>query len=112
MYPWGDRDPTKEDVRFDVITGPGQVCRFSESYFGLCDIAGNVWEWCADWYERDYYERAPDRNPPGSENGLYRVLRGGSWADLPKYLTCAYRSFARPAERSPNVGFRCAKSFR
>ena len=112
VYPWGDRDPTKEDVRFDVMTGPGQVCRFSESYFGLCDIAGNVWEWCADWYERDYYERAPDRNPPGPENGLYRVLRGGSWADLPKYLTCAYRSFARPAERSPNVGFRCAKSFR
>ncbi len=112
VYPWGDRDPTKEDVRFDVITGPGQVCRFSESYFGLCDIAGNVWEWCADWYEKDYYERAPDRNPPGPENGLYRVLRGGSWADLPKYLTCAYRSFARPAERSPNVGFRCAKSFR
>ena len=112
VYPWGDRDPTKEDVRFDVITGPGQVCHFPESYFGLCDIAGNVWEWCADWYERNYYERAPDRNPQGPESGLYRVLRGGSWADLPKYLTCAYRSFARAAERSPNVGFRCAKSLR
>ena len=112
VYPWGGRDPTKEDVHFDVITGPGRVCRFPESYFGLCDIAGNVWEWCSDWYEKDYYERAPQTNPQGPENGLYRVLRGGSWADLPKYLTCAYRSFARAAERSPNVGFRCAKSFR
>ena len=112
VYPWGDRDPTKEDVHFDVITGPGQVCRFPESYFGLCDMAGNVWEWCADWYEKDYYQRAPQTNPQGPESGLYRVLRGGSWADLPKFLTCAYRSFARPAERSPNVGFRCAKSFR
>ena len=63
-------------------------------------------------YAKDYYQQAPDRNPQGPEEGMYRVLRGGSWADLPKYLTCAYRSWARPGERSPNIGFRCVKSFR
>jgi len=110
-YPWGDRNPTAKDARFNRLDGPGPVGQFPPAYFGLYDMAGNAWEWCADWYEKDYYQRAPQRNPTGPEKGQYRVLRGGSWADLPKYLSCAYRSWARPAERSPNIGFRCAKSF-
>jgi formylglycine-generating enzyme required for sulfatase activity len=112
VYPWGDDQPTAQLARFNALDGPCAVGRFKPSYFGLYDLAGNVWEWCADWYEREYYERAPDRNPAGPAEGSYRVLRGGSWADEPKYLTCAYRSWARPAERSPNIGFRCAKSIR
>ncbi len=110
-YPWGDRAPTSEDARFDGIDGPCKVCRTRRNYFGLCDIVGNVWEWCADWYDREYYEQAPASDPQGPKHGLYRVLRGGSWADVPKYLTCAYRSWARPGERSPNIGFRCAVSW-
>jgi formylglycine-generating enzyme required for sulfatase activity len=112
VYPWGDDRPTAQLARFNALDGPCAVGRFKPSYFGLYDLAGNVWEWCADWYEREYYERAPDRNPAGPAEGSYRVLRGGSWADEPKYLTCAYRSWARPAERSPNIGFRCARSIR
>ena len=111
-YPWGDRNPTSKDARFNGIEGPADVCKFQPNYFGLHDMAGNVWEWTSDFYEKDFYARSGTRNPRGPEKGLYRVLRGGSWADLPKYLTCAYRSWARPAERSPNIGFRCAKSFR
>jgi formylglycine-generating enzyme required for sulfatase activity len=110
-YPWGNREPTEQDARYNVLDGPGPVCRFPKNSFALCDMAGNAWEWIADWYEKDYYTRSPERDPRGPENGLYRVLRGGSWADHPKFLTCAYRSWARPAERSPNIGFRCAKSF-
>ena len=111
-YPWGEEKPTDKLARFDVIEGPGPVCEFGKNYFGLCDMAGNVWEWCSDRYERRYYEHSAAENPRGSEQGMYRVLRGGSWADAPKYLTCAYRSFARPRAQSPNIGFRCAKNFR
>src|SRR5262249_40605995 len=92
-YPWGDRAPTKKDARYDTLEGPGAVCGLAKNYFGLCDMAGNVWEWCSDWYERLYYASAPERNPKGPEQGLYRVIRGGSWADVPKYLTCANRSW-------------------
>ena len=111
-YPWGDRAPTPKDARFNGVEGPAEVCKAPKNDFGLCDMAGNVWEWCADWYEKDYYAGAPDRNPHGPETGMYRVLRGGSWADVAKYLTCANRSWARPGERSPNIGLRCVKTLK
>ena len=109
MFPWGDRDPTEKDARYDA-SGPADVCSKAKSSLGLCDIIGNVWEWTADLYDRNYYESAPEQNPKGPDKGLYRVLRGGSWFDVPKlFLTCSYRSWARQAERSPTIGFRCAK---
>ena len=108
-YPWGDRKPTTKDARFNSVDGPAEAGACAANRFGLQDIVGNVWEWCADWYLIDYYQAAPDRNPAGPSSGMYRVLRGGSWADAEKYLTCANRSWARPAERSPNIGFRCVK---
>jgi formylglycine-generating enzyme required for sulfatase activity len=111
-YPWGDRNPTKQDACYDTLGGPCEVGKFKANYFGLYDMAGNVWEWTLDWYERRWYEKSPDRNPRGPVDGQYRVIRGGSWADVTKYLTCAHRSWARPLERSPNIGIRCAKDFR
>ncbi|HUQ95852.1 MAG TPA: SUMF1/EgtB/PvdO family nonheme iron enzyme [Bryobacteraceae bacterium] len=108
-YFWGDRKPTVKDARFNSVNGPQEVGKCAATALGLQDMAGNVWEWCLDWYDRDYYAIAPDSNPGGPESGKYRVLRGGSWADVEKYLTCAYRSWARPPERSPNIGFRCVK---
>jgi iron(II)-dependent oxidoreductase len=112
IYPWGDRAAGPQDARFDSTDGPGPVCQFPRNYFGLCDMAGNVWEWTADWYARNHYATAAERDPQGPPAGTYRVLRGGSWFDQPKFLSSAYRSWARPDERSPTIGFRCAKSFR
>jgi formylglycine-generating enzyme required for sulfatase activity len=112
QYPWGDRAPTAKDARYDAVDGPGPVCQFPKNYFGLCDMPGNVWEWVADWYGRDYYPSAAASDPQGPDKGIYRVIRGGSWFDQPKFLASSYRSWARPAERSPTIGFRCVKSFR
>ncbi len=110
-YTWGDREPTRKDACYDTLGGPCEVAKYPANHFGLFDMAGGVWEWTTDWYEREYYQSAPESNPRGPEKGQYRVLRGGSWADIAKYLTNSYRSWARPLERSPNIGIRCAKSF-
>jgi formylglycine-generating enzyme required for sulfatase activity len=111
MFPWGNRGITPKDAHYSSqVSSP--VCAKEKNYFGLCDIIGNVWEWTSDWYMRTYYQESPTDNPKGPPKGMYRVLRGGSWFDEPPlFLTCSYRSWARPVERSPTVGFRCAKSF-
>jgi formylglycine-generating enzyme len=112
MFPWGDKSPTPNDAHYQSEATTA-VCTKQKNYFGLCDMIGNVWEWNSDWYERTYYKTAPPRNPIGPEKGLYRVLRGGSWFDEPPlFLTCSYRSWAKAAERSPTIGFRCAKGIK
>jgi formylglycine-generating enzyme required for sulfatase activity len=111
MYPWGDTSPSPKLAVYGSDTGPEAACSKQRNDFGLCDIIGNVWEWTADWYDRTYYERSPSLNPAGPARGLYRVLRGGSWFDQPSlFLTCSYRSWARPSERSPTIGFRCVRT--
>jgi len=109
-YYWGERNPAKQDACYDTLAGPCETGKFPPNPFGLYDMAGGVWEWVSDWYGRDYYQSAPEDNPKGPAQGQYKVIRGGSWSDLPKYLTSAHRHWARPLERSPNIGVRCVKS--
>ncbi|MGQ9632169.1 MAG: PEGA domain-containing protein [bacterium] len=78
--------------------------------FGLYDMSGNVWEWCADWFSERYYANSPSANPKGPSSGTYRVLRGGSWYDFERSLRVACRLRYGPTRWIVNGGFRCAQS--
>jgi formylglycine-generating enzyme required for sulfatase activity len=71
-------------------------------------MAGNVWEWTADWYDAGYYQRSPAADPTGPDTGTLKVMRGGCWVSGAASLRTTCRKAELPASWAPNVGFRCA----
>jgi formylglycine-generating enzyme required for sulfatase activity len=110
-YPWGegidcDRAQHGECAGQTVPVGSKPK---GASPYGALDMAGNVWEWVADWYDSGYYSQSPARNPQGPDSGEERVLRGGSWSYGANFVRSANRYGDSPVDRFDNVGFRCAR---
>jgi len=112
-YPWGNEFDASKAVcgvrrRSEKSTAPVGSIPSGASPYGCLDMAGNVWEWCADWYDEDYYRSAPNRNPTGPASGSRRVLRGGSWYDFFSYVMRAALRFDLPDFWNYYCGFRCS----
>jgi formylglycine-generating enzyme required for sulfatase activity len=127
-YPWGD-NISHDDANYLgtggrdtwAITAP--VGSFPPNGYGIYDMAGNVWEWCLDEYQADFYSKSPrtSTNPIAGESILYviknfanvkswRVLRGGSWLDYNNYVRVAIRIRITPDSRFAAFGFRCVSA--
>jgi sulfatase modifying factor 1 len=121
-YSWGNEDPSgnvadesarKEFPELSVWEGyndgfvyTAPVGSFKTNDLGVYDMSGNVWEWCEDWYEKEYYKASPKDNPKGPGEGTRRVVRGASWFDIPQNQRAANRGSTDPSKANVITGFR------
>jgi sulfatase modifying factor 1 len=119
QYPWGNdkADSTKANYtdEYDEETQrTTPVGSYPQNDYGLYDMAGNVSEWCSDWYAKDYYAKSSARNPQGPDASKFRVARGGSWLRSSSawiHLRCAFRNGYQPDWVTEYyLGFRCVRS--
>jgi serine/threonine-protein kinase len=112
-YPWGNQTPSCTLANYFGCQGRTNAAGSypaGASPYGVLDMAGNVWEWVADWYGERYYANSSGENPTGPASGQGRVLRGGSWVNEQRFVRAAYRVWSDPGSRNDNLGFRCARS--
>ena len=126
IYPWGNQFDGKRANFCDTncetkwkdsaandgsrYTAPVGSYEGGKSPYGAYDMAGNVWEWVADWYDENYYRNSPARNPQGPASGDKAVLRGGGWNNNALDVRAPDRNRDAPANRNDDIGFRCAKT--
>lgn len=121
-YPWGNTITAKNANYDDHVGSTSAVGNYPANGYGLHDVAGNVWEWCLDEYDADFYSVSPHQNPLSGANSVnwiidnftnvksLRVLRSGSRGFPEKYVRVAYRGRGSPMDAFANNGFRCAAS--
>jgi iron(II)-dependent oxidoreductase len=118
VYPWGDNWDQEKCNNWDdslyprYQTAPVGSYPAGASPYGCQDMAGNVYEWCKDWYDNSYYSSSPSNDPPGPSSGSLRVLRGGVWHtvyDFPYACRSANRMYCGPGEPWGYLGFRLAR---
>ena len=124
-WPWGNAmepyaNTSAVDDGYDNQLAPVGSFPRGKSYYGALDMAGNVWEWTADWYSDVYYwrslqannnaSRSAKRNPPGPDVGSWRVIRGGSYIDALPRCSTTFRFYLYPRLKTSFVGFRLAKT--
>lgn len=127
IYPWGNQPAglTRANFGRTGLSGPVRdrperlllyppiisVDKYDNavSPYGLFQMVGNVAEWVADWYDKDYYKTGPDRNPKGPETGTHKAFRGGGWIDSTPTVRVAQRNGTDPKTSMNWLGFRCAR---
>jgi formylglycine-generating enzyme required for sulfatase activity len=128
-FPWGDEQLPGDEHRMNIwqgqfprhntcedgYYGTAPVNAFPPNGYGLYNMTGNVWEWCADWFSTDFPAHGPRRNPKGPPVGIRRVIRGGSYLCHESYCyryRVAARSGNTPDSTTGNLGFRCVRDTR
>jgi formylglycine-generating enzyme required for sulfatase activity len=111
-YPWGNEEPDSTKANFWILSESRIATKPVGSYppnaLGLFDMAGNVWEWCHDWYGN--YSTQPQVDPDGPTSGVSRVVRGGAFDNNPRSVRCGVRGWYLPNGWYVSVGFRVALS--
>jgi formylglycine-generating enzyme required for sulfatase activity len=108
----GDYPGALDDIAWYAFNSNGEthpVGQKQPNAWGLYDMYGNVWEWCQDWYNRDYYASGPAADPAGPEEGAHKVLRGGSWGANTAYTRSSVRIGFFPNQKNSYYGFRVVR---
>lgn len=112
-YSWGeciDNNKCNYNETGLHCTSPVGIFPEGESPYGCFDMVGNVFEWCLDWFDKDYYKKSPFKNPPGPATGSHRIVRGGSWLSTAAECRSSFRGSIKPEGRIRELGFRLARS--
>ena len=113
-FPWGNVEPTAKHLNYnqrwigEKTLMPVGSYEAGKSPFGVYDMAGNVWEWVNDWYDAQYYEKSPQKNPKGPDACVKKVIRGAGWQNETPTVRIFTRVESDPAMRNESTGFRCA----
>jgi serine/threonine-protein kinase len=111
VYPWGNDPPTCDKANYAGCVGgtsPAGQYPQGASPYGVLDMAGNVWEWVADWFEENYYKHSPYKNPREPDCCVSRVIRGSSWGNVKTHQYASQRFWFGPDfAHGYDLGFRC-----